>query len=101
MIYHRYAFNILEGVLDNKSEHPMVRHEVFHTTFYIYIRNPQISNTLNNTVEPNISNTLISHNSLNEHSLTLEQAAEAIGALATPKSMSVLQHYTNDPVQEV
>jgi len=50
-----YAFNILEGVLSNKAEHPMVRHE----------------------------------------------AAEAIGALATGRSMSVLLQYTSDPVPEV
>jgi len=37
----------------------------------------------------------------NEHSMVRHEAAEAIGALAVPKSMDVLRDYINDQAQEV
>ena len=64
------ALPVLESVLANEKEDPMVRHEVRKSSFLIRE---------------------------NVHTKTCTQAAEALGAISVESSKDVLKRYLNDP----
>lgn len=72
---HKSALSVLESVLNNKAEDPMVRHEVSYDLAFISLCVIPI--------------------------LFARQAAEAIGAISSESSLPVLQKYLNDPERTV